>query len=271
MFHHLGRHLGGKASPLVIFVDDHEARRLFNRRQQSVAVERLETARVDDLDLDLAFQLLRDGQAIVDLQPARQHGDVAPLALHVGQSQRHQVFLGGHVPFERDGSDVPQEEDGIVVAYGRLHQPLGVIRGRRHAHLDAGMMDERAVWESGVLVGHPAAEAAGTHHRHRHWESAAVHEMEMARLQKDFRSAVIGESGIHKIDDGPHPLQRRAEGTADHAGFGQGSVDDARRAEFLAQARSVRECPRLDADAQQVDIVVALHFFAIGFLDRLEE
>ena len=271
MLHRLSGDLGGEAAAFVILVDDHQARGLVDRLEHCVAVEGLETPGVDDLDVDLALEPPGDRKAIVNLRAAGQQGDVAARALDVGAAERHEIFLGRHGPLERDRSDVPQEEDGIVVADRRFHQALGVIGRRRHAHLDPRMMDQRAVGQGRVLVGDPPAEAAGPDHDHRNREPAAVHEMELAGLQEDFRAGIVRKPSVHEVDHGPHAFERRAEGAAEHPRLRQRRVDDAGRPEFLAEASGVREGARLDADAQQVDAFVPLHFLAVGFLDRFEK
>src|SRR5438128_440864 len=81
----------------------------------------------------LKLPMLHRGGGEGDLHHAAggDDGDVRAGALDVGHAEAHRVLLGRHRPLDPVHHLVLEDDDRAVVADGRLHQSLGLVRGRR--------------------------------------------------------------------------------------------------------------------------------------------
>jgi hypothetical protein len=103
-------------------LDDHGPVRLLDRLQDRVEVERPERARIDDLSVDVVlvrelFSRLSGGYG-----HARHadDGHIVALASDGGLAEAHRVAVLGHLAALAVEGLVLDEDDGVVVADGRL-------------------------------------------------------------------------------------------------------------------------------------------------------
>src|SRR2546427_2578860 len=121
--------LGGNAVALVALVHHDGARGLLGRLDQRLLVERPGRARVDHLGAEADF-LEQLGGAERDRHHAAggDDGDVRAGALHLRHAEGDRVLLGRHRALHPVHHLVLEDDHRAVVADGRLHQSLGLVR-----------------------------------------------------------------------------------------------------------------------------------------------
>ncbi len=154
---------------------------------------------------------------------------------------------------------VLEVEHRILIANRRLDEPFRVARGRRIHDLEAGRMQEGRL---GILrMERTAAHipAAGPAHHQRGRKASAV-----ARGRDIIREHVVGAGD--EVDElhlrhGAQSHMRGARSRSDDRRLGDWRVDDARRAEPLAEPVRDLEGAAVQADifAEDEHAVVALH------------
>jgi hypothetical protein len=105
---------------------------LFNRGQDRIDVQRHECAGVNQLDTDLAGELLGRSHRAVHHQRSGHHRQVRPSATDRGPAKRNQPITFGDLLLQVVEQLVPDEDHGIVVADRCLEEPLGVVDGGGH-------------------------------------------------------------------------------------------------------------------------------------------
>ncbi len=223
-----------------------------HRRGQPVHVERVERARIEDLDRDLAGQLVGDRQRVVHQVADGDHRHVVagpatrPTPSGTGASV-------GEVDIVADAERTGRREDDhrVVVADRRHQQAVGVRRRRRHhrLHPDVG---EQAVRVVGVLPGPPGPRARARHHvGDRHLALPAGHQRELVRLVGDLLEDQEQQRRDLELDHRPHPGQRRAGGEVGERLLGHRRVEHPVRPEPRRAARRSRSTRDPDVLAEQ--------------------
>ena len=205
------------------------------------------------------------------MEAARQNRQVRAGPLDVRAAQRNDVIVFWDRALLHHHRGVPQEEHWVVVADRRLHQPFGIVWRRRHANLDAWMMNQCPVRQRRMLVPDASADSTRPDHHHRQRMLAAVQEVVLADLQHNLGCRVIREAGIHVVHDRPQAFLGRTHSAAGHSGFRNWRVEDAVLSELLCQAFCMRKCRGLNAGSYQKHTIVAPHLFGVGFANRLGE
>ena len=247
-------------------MDDDQAAGFGDGGEDGRFVERLEAAQVDDLGGDpLAGQGVRCLQAVLDGLAVGHQRHVAPGAQHGGLAEGDGGLAGRHLLGLVEQADVEEKQHRVVVADRRLEQPLGISRGTRHHHLEAGAMDEPGLV---VVVVLGADTPAGASHRQRHereGELPAGHVAQLAGAVDQLVHGIAEERGEEQVDD-------RAQAGA--GGAGRGAGDDAlgkRRVAHAAGAELLHQIMALgrDALAENENAVVAAHFLDEGGADGI--
>ncbi len=137
---HLRRQLGAITDELVVLMNDENPARLLHRGLDGRPIERLQTAKVNDLDRDTEVGERSDGfQAEVGHGPIAKDGDVGAGVTDRGLPERNSPFPFGiralAKPVELLGFE---EYHRIRVLHGRHQQALDVGRGRRNHDFEAG-------------------------------------------------------------------------------------------------------------------------------------
>src|SRR5262249_14007697 len=111
-----GHDLGAEAHPRHGLVGDDGAVRLLHRLHERLRIERLQRARVDDLDRDpVRLRRLRGLQRAVHERPRRDHGHVGALAYDACLAERNRLELLRRLLLDRIEQPVLEEDDGVVV------------------------------------------------------------------------------------------------------------------------------------------------------------
>src|SRR5215475_6987809 len=140
------RDLGGYAVSLVTFVDDECTRRFLHGFEDRRLIKGPHRARIDDLRADtLTFQHRRGAQRHLHHTAGRNDSDIGALALYIGHTQRDRVILLRYRTFQPVHHFVFEEDDGIFVADGGLHEPLRIVWRRGQHDLQSGDMAEPRV------------------------------------------------------------------------------------------------------------------------------
>jgi len=159
----------------------------------------------------------------------------------------------------------------VGIGDGGQQQSLGVVRGRRLHHLQAGHMRQPRLQALAVLRGRPGAGAGREAHHQRHRYRAAQHVAQLGRLVDDLFHGECREVRELELEHRPHPGQRRPHRNACAAQLGDWRVHYAVLAEPLHQVAGDLECAAVDADvlAHQEHPRVGLQRDCQRLVDRL--
>ena len=195
-------------------------------------------------------------------------GAVPAGPLDVGDAEVDGVLLLRHRPFGHVEQLVLDEDHRVVVADGARQQALGVVRRRRHGHLEAGDVVEQGLQALRVLGGDAVPHTALGAQDQGHRALASGHEPELGRLVHDLVHGEEGEVDEEDLHHGAHPRDGGADAGADDARLGDGGVDDALRSELGVQALGdlVGAAALADADADAEHRWVAGHLLAQGLV-----
>src|SRR5712691_2393375 len=197
-------------------VCDDAAVRLLHGFNQRLLVERLQRARIDDLDGDaLSFRLLRRAHRLVHEAAGRDHGYVLALPVHARLAEGDRLELVGDFFLDPVQRAVLEEDDGIVVVDRRPEQSAHVGRRRREHHLQPRDVHEPRLELLRVLRARAPACAALRADRQRHFQLPAGHVAVLRGLVDDLLGRERQEVLVHHFDDGAHALHRRADAGAD--------------------------------------------------------
>ena len=126
-----------------------------------------------------------------------------------------------------------EDDDGVVIADGLLHQTLRVIRGGRADDLQAGAVDEVALEGLGMLRA-AVRRAAGSAHDHGHMHLAAGHVAHLGGLVDELIHHAEQEVAVLQVGHGAHAVHGGAHAHAGDQDLGDGGVDDADVLKILA-------------------------------------
>ena len=146
-FGDLTGNLAGEGAALAGVAHDDDASGLFDALDDLLVVEGHKGAGVDDLR-GHAVLLLEDVGGLyrpVQHRADGEDGHVLADALDVGIADLDLILPFGHAALVEELADIVdtlalQEDDGVRAVQGGLHEALGVVRGGREDHLQAGDM-----------------------------------------------------------------------------------------------------------------------------------
>jgi len=185
--------------------------------------------------------------------------------------QRNQVFLLGHLAGRLVEHLVLDEQDGVVVADGRLQQALGVVGRRGHDDEDARRVAEPRLQALAVVGGDaPAGPALGPKD-HRHGRLAPEHVAVLGGLVDELVHRQGHEIDIHDFGDRSHAAHGRADGRPRDGLLADGRVADPLLAELLQQALRGPVGAAVDGHvfAHDEDALVPPHLLGQGVANRL--
>ncbi len=208
----LGRDFTAESAKADRLVDHHRAVGLAHRGQDGLDVERVEGAQVDYFDLGpLAGQLLGRFEGEINLPRIGHDGRRVAAAHHLGLAERNEVLAG------RDRSAAPvqglvfKEADHVIVADGRLEQPLGIVWIRGGDDLQAGHVGEPGLQALGVLGGVAHAGPGRGPVNDRQGGLAAEHVAVLGRLVHDLVHGDAHEVLVHELGYRPRTGDRRPD------------------------------------------------------------
>jgi hypothetical protein len=127
LLRHHGGQLRGRTEPPMSRVDDDAATRAPNGLEQRVEVQGRQAPQVQDLHVDVRRgQTFCGSEREPDHARHRDHCHVAAGTSYGGLTQWYDVLPGRDLPDGPVAELVLEEEDGVVVAYRRLQQSLGI-------------------------------------------------------------------------------------------------------------------------------------------------
>src|SRR5713226_8130087 len=210
------RELGGDAVALVALVHHDGARGLLGRIDQRLLVQGGGGA--DFLE--------HGGGAESDLHHAAggHDGDVRAGALDVRHAEGDGVVLGRHRPLHPVHHLVLEDDHRAVVADGRLHQPLGLVRAGGQGDIEDRDAAHPGLERLRVLGGRPARRPQRRAEDDGHLELAARHVVHLGGLVHHLVHGQRDEVAEHHVDDRPHAGHGGAHADAGIAGLGDRRV-----------------------------------------------
>lgn len=167
VLHGQGENLGADTKGGEARLDRQEAARLLDRVDNGLDVEGLDGAQVNDLGLDavVLLEVLGGNQGLADAAGEGDNGQVGAGALNLGLAKGNDkvVLLGGLGHGEGLAVEelVLEDDDGVGVANGSLHQALGVLGAPGADDLEAGNGAVPGRVVLGVLGSDTGGEAVG--------------------------------------------------------------------------------------------------------------
>ena len=195
-------------------------------------------------------------------------GDVGAGSLDLSGADRDGVLLVGHLGPLAARRQLAQEDDRVVVADGRLQQPLGVVGVARRDHLDQGHVHEQRVHGLAVVGAGGEAAAVLGHEDDRDLRLAAEHVAHAAGLVGDLVHGQIEERPEHEVDHRPQPGHRRAHAHAGHRQLRDRRVHHPPGPELAVQAPRAGEHPQPDVLADEQDALIGPHLLSERLSDR---
>ena len=255
-----GDQFGGDAAAAVVVVDHQQTAGACHRRAHRVAVERRERAQVDDLGLDAVLRELPSGvQRVMQCRTPAHERDVAAFAHDRGTADVERVAFLRHMhdrarhraePAHALQRLVEHEHHRVVVGDRREHQALGVVRVRRHHHLETRHVREARVQALRMLAGIAVTAADRGHQHHRAAHAAAGEVRLLGGEVVDRVEAHAEEVDEHQLHDRPHPRCREADRGTDEAGLGNRRV-----AHALRSMRGEQSLRRTEHTAELGDVL----------------
>ncbi len=193
---------------------------------------------------------------------------------HPGPTERNHVLPIGHFPADRSVHLLMLEiEDRIVVPDGAPEQTPGIVRGRRHDHLEPGHVGEERLDRLGVVEGTMDPAAVGRSDGHGHADRVVGPIAHPGRLGHDLVEGRVDEVCELDLGDRAQAVDGRPDRSPDDHRLGQRRVDDPVVAEFGPQPIGGEEDATLASDilAQHDDVAVAAHLLGQRVPDRLDE
>ncbi len=134
---------------------------------------------------------------------------------------------------------VLEDQDGVVIAHGRLEDALGVICVRDGHNLDSGHAREVALHALGVLRAATGRTDRRTHDK-RNLDRAARHVAHLGGIVDDLIHGQEEKIAVLNVDDRSHSHHGGANGRAEEAQLGDRRIEDA-IGKLLFQAECDRE------------------------------
>lgn len=155
---------------------------------------------------------------------------------HLGLLQAEDVLLVWDPLLEIVEQDVLEEHDGVVAAYGGLHEALGIVRCRACHHLEARDGLEVGLKALRVLGTKLPTDAAGASDDDGDLELAAGGVVEHAAVVGDLVVGQEEEAHVHALHDGPEPGHGSTDAHAREGILCNWCVEDPQIAIFGGQA-----------------------------------
>src|SRR6266852_5598246 len=177
-------------------------------------------ARVDHLGADADF-LEHGGGAEGDLHHAAggHDGDVLAGPLDVRHTEGDGVVLRRHRPLDPVHHLVLEDDHRAVVADGRLHQPLGLVRAGGQGDLEARDVAHPGLERLRVLGGRAPRRPQRGAKDDGHLDLAAGHVVHLGGLVHHLVHGQRDEVAEHHVDDRPHAGHRRPHTDSGVAGL----------------------------------------------------
>ena len=265
--------LGAHAAHCPCLVDDQQAVRLPDARNDRIDVEWHDGPQINDLALDaLAGEDVGGLKRLVHLLTGGDDRDVTTRPGDPGHAKRHIVLAYRHLALAGEQRLGLEHDHRVAGAQGGLHQPLGVGRRGRHADDEPGHMGEDGMIHAAMVRPRTAECTGADAHHHGGIHLAVAHVAELGRLQEDLPRRFEGEIGEHQVRHGAGAGRRGADRGGREALLGNRRVDHAVGAEFGPQALGVGEAAAAFAGAfaEIEDGGVGAHFFGDAVAHRLE-
>ena len=126
--------------------------------------------------------------------------------------------------------------DRIVVFDAGDQQALGVVGIRRHDHFEAADVGEYPLRTLGMRLAAADAAPAGSANSHRCIEFPGAAIADARKLAHDLIETRVDVVRELNFGDGPQAVHAHADGRADDAALGNGSIDDAMLAVLALQS-----------------------------------
>ena len=236
---------------------DHAAPGLLDRGRHRVEIERAEHTQVDDLAVD-ALVCEHAGGLEREVQ-RRAVGDdrhVAAAPAHGRAGERRRGVVGELALHPRVEALLLEEQHGVGICDRGAEQQPGVLGGGGARDLEPGRAQEPGL---GVLrVERAARESSGGRRPDHERDAEAVAEVHLRGGVDDGVHAARQEVAELELDDGPHPVERHADGRAGERCLADRRIDHALLAELLLQPgrRAKRATAAADVLAQHEHAVV---------------
>lgn len=230
--------LRADATEREAFVRDDGPVGLSHARGDRLLVEGTNRPEVDDLDLDALFREdFGCFECHVDDARPRDHGAVFALAGDARLAERNgERRIVRHVALHAVERLAFEDEDGVLVANGRLHHAVRVFGGRRRDALQARHVSVEMLHRVGVLAADLFGRAVRAAEDDRHVELAARHLAELRGVVDDLVERDGGEVPRHELDDGAEPDHGCADSHAREAALRDRRVEHPLRAELFEHA-----------------------------------
>ena len=268
-----GRDLGADSAEGLVLVDQHGAMGLGHGVEDGLLVERTDGAEIDDLGLDavLGGQDLGRREAGQHRATVGDEGDIDSFALHVGNPERDRVGAVGNLTEVSVEESILHEADGVVVADGGDHEPLGIIGSGWADNLEPGGVGQEVLRGVGVGRADVGAAVGGAADDHRDIDETARHVADAAGVVDDLVEADVGETPEHEFDHGAETHHGGTHTHAEKGGLADRGIDDSLRSEAIPESLGhlVGAVVLRDLLTHEEDILVAGKLLGEGLVEGL--
>ncbi len=268
-----GDQLSADATGLHALFNDHHPVGLGDGALDGLHVEGLEADQIDQFRvIALLHQLLHSRLAVVTHAGVGEQGDVLALPHHLG-------FVEGEgvLPFRQFFAEVVEEhvlkkEHRVVVANGRLHQPLGVGGGAASHDLDPRHSVEVGLQALAVLGSELTAHTTRTAHHGGDGEVAAAGVAQHPHVVGDLVEGQQQKAHVHAFHDRAQPCHGGTNSHAREAVFSNRGIEHAQLAVFLVEILGdlVGAAVMADVLPHHTNVSIAGHLFIDGFTQGIE-
>ncbi len=167
-----------------------------------------------------------------------------------------------------------EDQHRIIIAHGRLEDPLGVVSIGNGHDLDAGNSDEIALHALCMLCAAAGGADRSAHHE-RYSDRAAGHVPQLGRVIDDLVHGQEEEIAVLDVGDRPHAHDRGPDGRAEEAQLGDRRIQHPLgKLLFQAQGDGERASPAArngDVFPQAEDRRITPHLLGDRLAERLRD